>query len=54
MRRFIESVFGKPDGITAIECGLIAALLVVAAMGAVRSFGGDGEDRHSAKIVVQE
>ncbi|MES2129172.1 MAG: Flp family type IVb pilin [Pseudomonadota bacterium] len=37
VKRFIQ----EEDGVTAIEYGLIAALIAVAIIGAVRTLGGD-------------
>ena len=38
--KFIKKLFRNKDGATAIEYGLIAALISVAAIGALTSLGG--------------
>ncbi|HEX4847684.1 MAG TPA: Flp family type IVb pilin [Novosphingobium sp.] len=39
--KFIKKLFRNEDGATAIEYGLIAALISVAAIGAMSSLGGE-------------
>lgn len=40
MRRLISRFLADDSGATAIEYGLIAALIAIAVLGALRSFGG--------------
>ena len=39
--KVIKKIFKNEDGATAIEYGLIAALIAVAAMGAIQTIGTD-------------
>ena len=40
MLKFVQKLFGDESGATAIEYGLIAALVSVAAIGALQAMGG--------------
>ncbi len=46
--RFIKSLMRDEAGATAIEYGLIAALVAVAAIGAMQSLGGELTDTFNA------
>ncbi|MEZ5708685.1 MAG: Flp family type IVb pilin [Blastomonas sp.] len=56
MKSFLENLIASRKGATAIEYGLIAALIAVAAMGAMGTFGNKSGQmwNHVEDNIVQE